>query len=119
MRNGLRQADGVHGELDFADTAEEVCDEDTSWVPQEKVSAVARSGHALTLRAHFELRTFNKHRQTTEKHAAHRDLMEELSMCPKPEVWLMCGGLMQLDSWVNTPRGETRCLRVELDFTSH
>lgn len=99
MRDGLRQADSVHGELNFADAAEEICDEDTSWVPQEKVSPVARSGHALTLGAYFELRTFNKHRETTKKYTPHRDLMYELSMFPKPEVWLMCVGLMQFDLW--------------------
>lgn len=75
MGNGLRQADSIHGELNFTDTAEEICDEDTSWVPQEKVSPVARSGHTLTLWANFELWTVNKHKKAAKKQTTRRDSM--------------------------------------------
>ena len=63
MLHGARQVDGFHGDLHFADASEEVCDEDTSWVPQEKVSTVAGSGHTLTLGAHLELSIKRKEQQ--------------------------------------------------------
>lgn len=100
--NGLRQADGIHGELNFTDTAEEICDEDTSWVPEEKVGPVARSGHTLTLWTNFELWTVNKHKQTAKKHTTCRDLMQKLPKFTNPRVQLMCSGLVQFDMWVNT-----------------
>lgn len=82
MQNGLRQVHSVHGELNFADAAEEIGDEDTSWVPQEKVSTVARSGHALTFGAYFELRTLNKHRQITKEYTPNINLIDiEKSQC--------------------------------------
>lgn len=55
LLDGLRQVDGVRGDLHFSDAAEEICDEDTSWVPEEEVGPVARGGHALTPWTHFEL----------------------------------------------------------------
>lgn len=55
LLDGVGQVDGFHGDLHFADATEEICDEDASWVPQKKVSTVARSGHTLTLGTYFEL----------------------------------------------------------------
>ena len=65
MLHGPCQVDGFHGDLHFADASEEVCDKDTSWVPQEKVSAVAWSGHTLALGAHLEL-SLKKKRNSKE-----------------------------------------------------
>lgn len=48
------QVNGFHGDLHFAHATEEICDEYTSWIPQEKVSTVAWSGHTLTLGTDFE-----------------------------------------------------------------
>lgn len=55
LLDGVGQVDGFHGDFDFAHTTKEICDEGTSWVPQEKVSTVARCRHTLTLGTYFEL----------------------------------------------------------------
>lgn len=55
MLDGVSQVDGIHGELNFADTTKEICDENTSRISQEQVSTMAWSGHTLTLWTHFEL----------------------------------------------------------------
>lgn len=60
LLDGVGQVDGFHGDFDFAHAAEEICDEGTSWVPQEKVRTVARCGHTLTLGTYFELGKQNK-----------------------------------------------------------
>lgn len=70
LLDGLSQVDGFHGDLNFADTTEEICDEDAPGVPQEKVSAVARSGHTLTLGTHFELGRQMKHKQWIRERVA-------------------------------------------------
>lgn len=54
--DGIGQVDGFHGELYFADAAEEVCDQDAPWIPEEEVSTVAWSGHTLALGTDFELK---------------------------------------------------------------
>lgn len=63
LLDGDGQVDGFHGDLDFAYATKEISDEDTSWVPQKKVSTVARSRHTLTLGTYFELRNQTKQRQ--------------------------------------------------------
>lgn len=63
LLDGVGQDDSFHGDLNFADTTKEICDEDTSWVPQKKVRTVARSGHTLTLGTYFELVKQTKHKQ--------------------------------------------------------
>lgn len=70
LLDGVGQADGFHGYLDFADASKEICDEDTSWVPEEKVSTVAWSGHTLTLGTHFELGKQTKYKHCI-KHMQH------------------------------------------------
>lgn len=50
------QIDSVLGDLHFADTSKKVSDEDAPGIPLEEVSAVTRSGHTLTLRAHLKLK---------------------------------------------------------------
>lgn len=55
MTDDTGQVDAVHGDLHFANTAKEICDQDTSRVPQEQVGAVAGRRHALTLGTHLEL----------------------------------------------------------------
>lgn len=55
MRDGLGQVYSIDGDLNFADAAKEIRDEDTSWVPQKKVRTVARSGYTLTFGTYFEL----------------------------------------------------------------
>lgn len=69
MRDGVSQVDGILGELNFANTTKEVCDEDAPRVPQEKVGTMAWSGHTLTLGAYFELWT-KKHGQTLRKYTS-------------------------------------------------
>lgn len=64
VHDGVGQVDGILGELNFANTTKEVCDEDAPRVPQEKVGTVAWSGHTLALGAYFELWT-KKHGQNS------------------------------------------------------
>lgn len=71
LLNGVGQVNGFHGDLHFAHTTEEICDEYTSWIPQEKVSTVAWSGHTLTLGTDFELRKQTKQIHDTEQLTAH------------------------------------------------
>lgn len=52
---GRGEVDRLHGDLHFANAAEEVCDEDAPRVTQEQVGTVARGGHTLAFWTHLEL----------------------------------------------------------------
>lgn len=67
LLDGVGQVDGINGDLNFADATKEICDEDTSRVPQKKVRTVARSGYTLTFGTYFELWTYTKTSSVLEK----------------------------------------------------
>ena len=71
LLDGVGQVNSFHGDLHFTHATKEICDEYTSWIPQEKVSTVAWSGHTLTLGTYFELRKQTKQIRDSEQLTAY------------------------------------------------